>query len=486
MEDAKLYDFIMKKLIYPQLALLLLATAACSSDDTPAVPVGDVTLVAAQPQNVDINAPEQTSVPQRADFSGTMSYAGGQTISYSTLTVAGEPIAFVTAVGGTNSTVVIPSTLTLKNGENNVNFTVVGWNLNNYQGIGEGIQTLRIAGTVRRWYERTSSNAMRNMTTDDWTQVINQSSDLKTIELGAGFTGWCSIQGAVYTEDMETFVCCPRGREGEFVVANGVKAIAPYAFDECSKLTRIVLPASVELISDNAMIFDGSLLALDILAPRAPKAGEYAFGSFARNAKLRVPQSALNTYFPEEFTKNAPELPEKIFEITDASAAKNQNTAATAALYVEACNLYAGLVQNYSKVLASYKDLMTYYTSDSMVDATYVSKIEAFVEVKNAYFQSQREYAAALSEYNTAANAIDEQATLVEQDIVNNAFAAAKEKADATDEAYAECVTLSNDASQVYADRLETYEDELNNSEEYAGYKFFNAANISAITFNVK
>lgn len=476
----------MKKLIYPQLALLLLATVACSSDDTPQVPAGDVTLVAAQPQNVEINAPEQASIPQRADFTGTMSYAGGQTITYSTYTVANQPIAFVTAIGGTNSTVVVPSTLTLKDGENNVNFTVVGWNLDNYQGIGEGIQTLRIAGSASRWFSATSSNAMRSMTAADWTGVINQTASLRNIELGAGFTGYCSINGAVYTEDMETFVCCPRGREGEFVVANGVKTIGEYAFNECNKLTRIVLPESVELISDNAMLFDGSLLAIDILAPKAPKAGEFAFGTNAREAKLRVPQGALNTYFPEEFTKESPELPENILELTNPSSAQRKNTVATAALYTEGCNKYSGVTQNYAKVLASYKSLMEYYNSDAMVNANYVTRVEEFVTVKNAYFQSLREYQNALATYNTAANAIEEDADLVDGSVVNEVYSKAQEEAAALAEDYKECTNLYTEAGTVYADRLATYEDELNNAEEYAGYKFFNPANITAITFNVK
>ena len=486
MEDAKLDDFIMKKLIYPQLALLLLATAACSSEDTPEAPVSDVTLVAAQPQNVEINAPEQSSIPQTADFTGTMSYAGGQTISYSTLTVGEERIAFVTAVGGTNSTVVIPSTLTLKSGENNINFTVVGWNLDNYEGVAPGIETLRIAGTVRRWYDMTSANAMRTMTASDWTGVINQSSDVKRIELGAGFTGYCSINGAVYTEDMETLVCCPRGREGEFVVANGVKTIGAYAFNECTHLTRIVLPESVEVISDNAMLFDSSILALDILAPKAPKAGEYAFGTFVRNAKLRVPQAALPTYFPEEFTKEAPALPETLLELTSPDAGQNKNTAATAALYVSACSKYSGLIQNYKKVLAAYKEMMTEFNSDAMSNDSYLAEVENYVSKKNDYFQTLREYKDEINAYNTAANAIEDDAVLADDNIVKDAYNEARNLASSVNDDVKECNTLYTEAGNVYNDRLETYEDELNNSEEYAGYKFFNASNISAITFSVK
>lgn len=477
---------IMKKLIYPQLALLLLATAACSSDDTPALPQGAVTTVAATPDNVAIEAPAQSSTPQRAQFSGTMSYENGQTISYDLYTVAGTPIAFVSSLGGSSATVTVPATLTLKSGEQNVDFTVVGWNLNNYEGISEGIQTLRISGTARRWFSSTSANAMRAMTAEDWTGVMNQTSSLARIELGSGFTDFVSINGAIYTEDMETFVCCPRGREGEFVVANGVKTIGAYAFNECNKLTRIVLPASIELISDNAMLFDNSLLALDILAPKAPKAGEYAFGTFARDAKLRVPEGARQTYLVEEFTKNAPEMPEALLEITSPEAALRSNTKATTALYVEACNKYAGVVEDYNNVLAAYKSMMTYYNSDAMVNSDYVTRIENYVTVKNAYFVTLRAYQEAYAQYNTAVSAILPGDELDDTDVCANAYKGAQDKAATVNDLVKECNDLYKDSRTIYADRVATYEEELNNSEEYAGYKFFNPANITVINFEVK
>ncbi|MDE7497160.1 MAG: leucine-rich repeat domain-containing protein [Muribaculaceae bacterium] len=475
----------MKKLLYPQLALLLLATAACSSDDAPAVPQGDVTLVEAVPQNVDVVAPEQASIPNLEGFSGKMSYAGGQEITYQTLTYSGQRLAFITSIGGTASTVNIPTTLTLKNGDENVNFTVRGFNLNNYEGIGEGIETLRIPGTAARWFSSTA--VMRYMTEDDFTQVINQSGDLKKIELGSNFANFCSINGAVYSEDMKTFVCCPRGREGEFVVANGVETIAPYAFTNCRNITRVVLPASIKLISDNAMDFTSSLLAIDILAPQAPKAGESAFGSFARDAQLRVAKGSRPTYFPEEFTAEAPEIPENVIELTAPTANARQNTVEAEAVFIKASNAYVAVAQQYAKALELYRDMIEFYNdSENFNNAGYVARLDKFVEAKSNYLSALTQYQIQMDDYKTLNADVNDETAIKDNTAIADAYSAALEASETAEADYNAVSRLYSDAQKIYKDRVATYEEELNDANAYKGYEFFNPANITEITFGVK
>lgn len=473
----------MKKLIYPQLALLLLATAACSSDDTPAVPEGAVTLVNAEPQNITVEAPAQKQETQLDAFTGTMDYVNGQTITYQTTSYSGQRIAFITSIGGTASTVAVPSVLTLKNGEEAVNFTVVGWNLNNYQGIGEGIETLQIPGNAYRWFD--AKSAFRDMTPTDFSQIINQSGDLKNIQLGANFRGYCSINGAVYTQDMKTFVCCPRGREGEFVVANGVETIAPYSFFECTKLTRIVLPESVAVIEQNAMLFDRDVLAIDILAPTAPKAYESSFGSFARNAQLRVAKGSRATYFPGELTAETPELPEAAVELTAPTASLANNTPATAATYIKGCNMYTAVVEAYAKSLAVYKEVMEYYNSEDLTNAGYVTKFENYVAAKNAYYKLLTEYQIVMAEYKTAAEAVDPADKMESNQELTDAYKAAQDVQKTVNSDYKDCTKLYTDASKKYQTLLAAYENALNDYGQYAGYKFFNADNIKEINFTI-
>ena len=56
-------------------------------------------------------------------------------------------------------------------------------------------------------------------------------------------------------ENERTFVHCPENLEGEFTIPEGVTAIAPLAFKNCSQLESIVIPNSVRHIGHHA--FEG-------------------------------------------------------------------------------------------------------------------------------------------------------------------------------------------------------------------------------------
>ncbi|MBQ5367003.1 MAG: leucine-rich repeat protein, partial [Thermoguttaceae bacterium] len=59
--------------------------------------------------------------------------------------------------------------------------------------------------------------------------------------------------------DGKTFVDCPRGREGEFAVPNGVVKIDAFAFSHQPSLTLIDIPASVTEIGEGAFVACPSL-----------------------------------------------------------------------------------------------------------------------------------------------------------------------------------------------------------------------------------
>ena len=54
-----------------------------------------------------------------------------------------------------------------------------------------------------------------------------------------------SIDGVLYSDDMEALEQCPPGREGELVIPDGVEYIAEKAFKCCSRITKVVIPDSV-------------------------------------------------------------------------------------------------------------------------------------------------------------------------------------------------------------------------------------------------
>lgn len=54
-----------------------------------------------------------------------------------------------------------------------------------------------------------------------------------------------SIDGVLYSHDMETLEQCPPGREGELTIPDGVEYIGRKAFKYCSRLIKVVIPDSV-------------------------------------------------------------------------------------------------------------------------------------------------------------------------------------------------------------------------------------------------
>ncbi len=58
-----------------------------------------------------------------------------------------------------------------------------------------------------------------------------------------------SIDGALFTKNMDTIILCPAGRSGNYSIPNGVKTIASAAFGG-TKLTTVEIPASVTDIAE--------------------------------------------------------------------------------------------------------------------------------------------------------------------------------------------------------------------------------------------
>lgn len=60
--------------------------------------------------------------------------------------------------------------------------------------------------------------------------------------------------GILYTKAMDSLVCCPRGKEGDFNIPETVKCIRGYALGFCDGLTSINVPESVTLIKSGAIL----------------------------------------------------------------------------------------------------------------------------------------------------------------------------------------------------------------------------------------
>ena len=105
---------------------------------------------------------------------------------------------------------------------------------------------------------------------------------------------FASLDGVLYTKDLQRLICYPVGKAGqEYVIPSGVTEIGSYAFFGCKQLTDVSFPEGLVSIKDNAFNQCSSLQSPDF--PSSLKdIGKSAFVSCFRLSSLRFP-SGLNT-----------------------------------------------------------------------------------------------------------------------------------------------------------------------------------------------
>lgn len=73
-----------------------------------------------------------------------------------------------------------------------------------------------------------------------------------------------SVDGVLYSENMKRLKQCPEGREGEFVIPDGVVYIENHAFYHCSQITKVVIPDSVKFIGRESFYYCTNLQSVII------------------------------------------------------------------------------------------------------------------------------------------------------------------------------------------------------------------------------
>lgn len=77
---------------------------------------------------------------------------------------------------------------------------------------------------------------------------------IKKYEVAPDSNYFTSINGVLYTKDKQTLVKFPEGLSGVYKVPNGVKRIGELAFTDVRKITRIILPSSIEKVGKNSFV----------------------------------------------------------------------------------------------------------------------------------------------------------------------------------------------------------------------------------------
>ncbi|WP_343209898.1 leucine-rich repeat protein [Anaerolentibacter hominis] len=137
---------------------------------------------------------------------------------------------------------------------------------------------------------------------------------LTEINAEPGNTVYQSIDGVLYSNSGQTLSFYPTGKQGSFVIPDGVTAIGDYAFDSCTSLTDVtlpqglttieasafyncggligaVIPDTITSIKSNSFAYCASLTAVIMESASAPPLESGAFSN-TRNLIIYIPQHA--------------------------------------------------------------------------------------------------------------------------------------------------------------------------------------------------
>lgn len=108
--------------------------------------------------------------------------------------------------------------------------------------------------------------------------------------------------GVLYSKNLDTLVCFPQARGGEFVIPDSVTAIGDFAF-EGSALSNIFIPDSVTTLGWNPFTYCSNLTSL-IIPDSVTSYEEYFYGFYAFNfnscsrlISLKLPASVTDIYY---------------------------------------------------------------------------------------------------------------------------------------------------------------------------------------------
>ncbi len=80
---------------------------------------------------------------------------------------------------------------------------------------------------------------------------FEKSSLITEINVSEENAWYCSSDGVLFNKDMTTLIAYPQGKEGAYVIPEGVTTIEELAFADCKKLTSVSIPEGVTTIAED-------------------------------------------------------------------------------------------------------------------------------------------------------------------------------------------------------------------------------------------
>lgn len=115
------------------------------------------------------------------------------------------------------------------------------------------LETVNIPSTVNYLSEYSFTNETINEFVDDNQNytVEENSGSLKAINISSENPYYCSLDGVVFSKNMEELIKYPAGKENTiYEIPNSVKSFSSLAFIFCGNINKLVIPASVESIEN--------------------------------------------------------------------------------------------------------------------------------------------------------------------------------------------------------------------------------------------
>jgi hypothetical protein len=126
--------------------------------------------------------------------------------------------------------------------------------------------------------------------------VFNGCTSLQEISISKANAYFSTVDGALYDKNINTLLCCPGGKSGEFIVPSTVNEIGENAFENCTALESIELSASVSTIDNYAFFGCASLKSIE-LPSSLTSIGGYAFWGCESLSSIEFPASVTSIGF---------------------------------------------------------------------------------------------------------------------------------------------------------------------------------------------
>ena len=120
--------------------------------------------------------------------------------------------------------------------------------------------------------------------------LFNRCTSLTEIIVGSNNPSYATENGILFDKNLETLLCYPGGKTGDFAIPDGVTKIGSYAFYNCTNLTGVTIPDSVMSIENNAFSFCTSLTSI-IIPDSVTSIGDLSFWDCTNLISITIPDS---------------------------------------------------------------------------------------------------------------------------------------------------------------------------------------------------